>query len=58
MESVYISAPRIEGSFVYHWSVPENQAGWFRKCLFKYSSEVRFVLEIPENSKVIASELA
>ena len=26
------------------------------KCLFKYSTEVRFVLEILENSKVIASE--
>ena len=26
------------------------------KCLFKYPTEVRFVLEILENSKVIASE--
>ena len=35
----------------------KKQAGWLRKCLFKYSIEVRFVLEILENSKVIASEL-
>ena len=34
----------------------KKQAGWLRKCLFKYSTEVRFVLEILENSKVIASE--
>ena len=27
------------------------------KCLFKYSTEVRFVLEILEKSKVIASEI-
>ena len=26
------------------------------KCLFKYSTEVRFVFETLENSKVIASE--
>ena len=35
----------------------EKQAGWLRKCLFKYSTEVTVVLEIQENSKVIASEL-
>ena len=34
----------------------KEKAGWLRKCLFKYSTEVRFVLEILENSKVIASE--
>ena len=33
------------------------QGGWFRKCLFKQSTEVRFVLEILENSKVMASKL-
>ena len=36
----------------------KEKAGWLRKCLFKYSTEVRFVLEILENSKVIASELS
>ena len=35
----------------------KKQAGWLRKCLLKYSTEVRFVLKILENSKVIASEL-
>ena len=34
----------------------KKQAGWLRKCLLKYSTEVRFILEILENSKVIASE--
>ena len=39
------------------WSVPEKkQAGWLRKCLCKYSTEVfRFVLEILGKSKFIAS---
>ena len=33
----------------------KKQAGWSRKCLCKYSTEVsRFVLEILEKSKVIA----
>ena len=52
-----ISAPRTEGLFVFQWSVPEKkQAGWLRKCLCKYSTEVsRFVLEILEKSKVMAS---
>ena len=35
----------------------KKPAQWLRKCLLKYSTEVRFVLEILENSKVIASEL-
>ena len=35
----------------------KKQAGWLKKCLFKYFTEVRFVLKILENSKVIASEL-
>ena len=57
MSRVYVSAPRKEGLSAYQWSVPEKQqARWLRKCLFKYSTEVRFVLEILENSKVIASE--
>ena len=30
---------------------------WLMKFLFKYSTEVRFVLEILEKSKLIASEL-
>ena len=34
----------------------KKRAGWLRKCLFKYSTEVSFVLEILENLKVIASE--
>ena len=34
----------------------KKQAWWLMKCLFKYPTEVRFVLEILENSKVIASE--
>ena len=52
-----ISVPRVEGISVYQWSVPEkNQARWLRKCLCKYFTEVsRFVLEILEKSKVIAS---
>ena len=34
----------------------KKQAGWLRKCLCKYSTEVsRFVLEILEKSKFIAS---
>ena len=46
-------------TYIYQWSVPvKKHAGWLRKCLFKYSTEVRFVLEILENSKVIASELS
>ena len=58
MRRVYISASRTEGLSLYQWFVPEKkQAGWFRKCLFKYSTEVRFVFEILENSKVIAREL-
>ena len=35
----------------------KKQARWLRKCHFKYSTEVAFVLEVLENSKVIASEL-
>ena len=35
----------------------KRQAGWLRKCFFKYSTEVTVVLEIQENSKVIANEL-
>ena len=31
----------------------KKQAEWSRKCLFKYSTEVMFVFEILENSKVI-----
>ena len=51
-----ISTPRTEGLSVCQWSVPEKKAGWFRKCLCKYSTEVpRFVLKILEESKVIAS---
>ena len=52
-----MSAPRTEGLSVYQWSVPkEKQAGWLRKCLRKCSTEVfRFVLEILEKSKIIAS---
>ena len=58
MGRVYISAPRTEGLFVYQWSVPDKkQSWWLMKCLFKYSTEIRFVLEILGNSKVIASEL-
>ena len=58
MGRVYISAPRTEGPSVYQWAAPEKKkkAGWLRKCLLKYSTEVRFILEILENSKVIASE--
>ena len=44
-----ISAPRKEGLSVYQWSVPNKRAGWLRKCLCKYSSEVfRFVLKLWE----------
>ena len=52
-----ISAPRPEGLSIYRWSLPEKkQAGWLRKCLCKYSTEIsRFVLKILEKSKVIAS---
>ena len=36
----------------------KKQTGWLRNCLCKYSWEVsRFILEILENSKVIASIL-
>ena len=35
----------------------KKQARWLRKCLFKYSTEFRFVLEILKDSKIIASEL-
>ena len=35
----------------------KKQAGWLRKYLFKYSTEVSFVLEILEKSKFISSEL-
>ena len=53
-----ISAPRSESLSVYQLSVQEKkkQAGWLRKCLCKYSTEVfGFVLEILEKLKVIAS---
>ena len=36
----------------------KKQAWWLIKWFLKYSTEVRFVLEIPENPKVIASELS
>ena len=51
-----ILAPRKEGLSANQWPVPEKkQAGWLRKCLYKYSTEVsRFVLEILEKSKFIA----
>ena len=51
-----ISLPRTQGISVYQWSVPEkkNHAGWLRKYLSKYSTEVsRLILEILENSNVI-----
>ena len=50
-----ISAPRTEGLSAYYWSGPEKkQAGWLRKCLCKYSTEVsRFVLEILEKAKFV-----
>ena len=35
----------------------KKQAGWLRKCLFKYSTKVRIVLENLEKPKYIASEL-
>ena len=35
----------------------KKQAVWLRKFLFKYSTEVKFVLEILGNLKFIASEL-
>ena len=55
-----ISALRIEGLTVYQLSVPEEkQAGWLRKCLREYSTEIsRFVLEILEKSKFIASVIS
>ena len=46
---VYISAPRIEDPTVFSGVFQKKQAAWLRKCLFKYSTEVRFVLEILEN---------
>ena len=56
-----VSTPRTEGLSVYQWSVPEKKTSmvvdWLIKCLFKYSTEITFVLEILENSKIIASEL-
>ena len=56
-QGIYLST--YNRRFIYQWSVPvKKQAGWLKKCLFKYSTEVRFVLEILENSKVIASELS
>ena len=58
MGRVYISTAKAKGISVYQWSFPEKkQAWWLMKCLFKYSTEVRFVLEILEKSKVIASEI-
>ena len=54
-----ISAPRAE--YPFHLSISglfqKKQAGWSRKCLFKYSTEVMFVFKILENSKVIGSKL-
>ena len=52
-----ISAPRKKGVSVYQWFVPEKkQAGWLRKCLCKYFTELSSsVLEIPGKSKFIAS---
>ena len=53
-----ISALRTKGLSFYQQSAPEKkQAGGLRKCLYKYSTEVRFFLEILENPKFIASEL-
>ena len=57
MGRVDISAPRIEGPSVYQWCVPEKTSRVFEEMPFKYSTEVRFVLEIVENSKVIGSDL-
>ena len=57
MGRVYISAPKTEDPSVYRGLFQKRQAGWLRKCFFKYSTEVTVVLEIQENSKVIASEL-
>ena len=59
MIRVYILRPKTEGLSVCQWSVLEKKkhAWWLIKCLFKYSTEVSFVLETPEKSKVIASEL-
>ena len=55
---VYISAPRTDKIYLSVSGLfQKNQAGWLRKCLFKYSTEVRFVLEILKNSKVITSKL-
>ena len=52
-----ISAPGKEGLSVYQWFVPEKkQAGWLRKCLCKYFTELSsFILEIPGKSKFIVS---
>ena len=53
-----ISAPRKEGLSIYQWSVPEKKttSRVIEESLYKYSTEVsRFVLEILENSKFIAS---
>ena len=52
-----MSAPRKEDLPVYQWSVTEKkQAGWLRKFLCKYSTEVsKFALEILEKSKFIAN---
>ena len=55
-QSIY--APRAEVLSFYQYSATEKkQAWWLMKCPFKYSPKVMFLLEIPENSKVIASEL-
>ena len=57
MGMVYIPAPRAEDPPVYQWLFQKKQAGWLRKWLFKYSTEVSFVKEILKNSNVIANEL-
>ena len=56
MGRVYVLAPRTEGICLSVVCSRKKHTGWLTKCLFKYSTEVRFVLEILENSKVIASE--
>ena len=52
-----VSTPRTEGLSVYQWSVPEKKTSMVVDWLIKYSTEITFVLEILENSKIIASEL-